>query len=110
MNDGVGMILPEAGTTRVIRFPFVKGLLVQFPFDKFLREKCTEDQWVVKDIYGVEHNVITEGIKYILTKSQFKLSKIFKSFEEYKANFKKYGCHACYCNEERPYVPKAQIN
>ena len=40
MNDGVGMILPEAGTTRVIRFPFVKGLLVQFPFDKFLREKC----------------------------------------------------------------------
>ena len=110
MNDGASMMLPECGTTRVLRAPFLKGLCIAFPFDKFLREKCTPDQWIVKDIYGKEYNIIEDGIKYILTKSCFKLWNRYSSWDEYKANFKKYGCHMCYCNEERPYVPKAQIN
>ena len=69
--DGCGIMLD--GPTRMVRLPFVKGLLVQFPFDKFLRQKCTQDQWWVSDIYGVKHNVILEDIRYIFTKSQFKL-------------------------------------
>lgn len=108
MNDGVGMMLE--GPTRVVRGPFIKGLLVQFPFDKFLKEKCEPEQYVVTDIYGVKHNVIEEGIKYIFTKSQLKMWKYFDSWEQYKENFKKYGCEMCWCNMEDPYAPKAKIN
>ena len=73
LNDGVGMMLPKCGPSRVCRLPFVKGAMISFPFDKFLLEKCTEEQRKVKDIYGVEHDIIQEDIQYILTKSQFKM-------------------------------------
>lgn len=106
--DGCGIMLD--GPTRMVRLPFVKGLLVQFPFDKFLREKCTQDQWWVTDIYGVKHNVILEDIRYIFTKSQFKLYKYYPNWECYKARFKAYGCEAAYCNIEEPYIPKSRIN
>lgn len=106
--DGCGIMLD--GPTRMVRLPFVKGLLVQFPFDKFLREKCTQDQWWVTDIYGVKHNVILEDIRYIFTKSQFKLYKYYPNFECYKARFKAYGCEAAYCNIEESYIPKSRIN
>ena len=106
--DGCGIMLD--GPTRMVRLPFVKGLLVQFPFDKFLREKCTQDQWWVTDIYGVKHNVILEDIRYIFTKSQFKLHKYYPNWECYKARFKAYGCEAAYCNIEEPYIPKSRIN
>lgn len=106
--DGCGIMLD--GPTRMVRLPFVKGLLVQFPFDKFLREKCTQDQWWVTDIYGVKHNVILEDIRYIFTKSQFKLYKYYPNWECYKARFKAYGCEAAYCNIEESYIPKSRIN
>lgn len=108
MNDGVGMM--QTGTTRVIRGPFIKGLMVNFNFHRFLKEKCTEEQWVISDIYGDKHNIIEEDIQYILTKSQFKMAKYYKNWEEYKENFKKYGCTMGWCNMEQPYVPKARIN
>ena len=108
MNDGVGMMID--GPTRVIRGPFIKGLMVQFDFHKFLKEKCSKEQWVVSDIYGTQHNVIEEDIRYILTKSQFKMAKYFTNWDEYKQNFKKYGCTMGWCNMEQPYVPKARIN
>lgn len=106
--DGCGIMLD--GPTRMVRGPWIKGLLVQFPFDKFLREKCTQDQWWVTDIYGIKHNVILEDIRYIFTKSQFKLHKYFPSWECYKARFKAYGCEVAYCNTEEPYIPKSRIN
>ena len=87
MNDGVGMMID--GPTRVIRGPFIKGLMVQFDFHKFLKEKCSKEQWVVSDIYGTQHNVIEEDIRYILTKSQFKMAKYFTNWDEYKQNFKR---------------------
>ena len=108
LNDGVGMMLK--GSTRVLRAPFVKGLLVQFDFHKFLQEKCTPDQWIVSDIYGTEHNIIEEDIQYILTKSQFKMAKYFDNWEQYKENFKKYQCEVGYCNMEAPEVSQAKIN
>ena len=108
LNDGVGLMLK--GSTRVLRAPFVKGLLVQFDFHKFLKEKCTPDQWIVSDIYGTEHNIIEEDIQYILTKSQFKMAKYFDNWEQYKENFKKYQCEVGYCNMEAPEVPQAKIN
>lgn len=105
--DGCGIMLDEK--TRMIRSPWVKGLLVQFPFDKFIQEKCGGEA-IVYDIYGERHDIIAEGIKYIFTKSQFKMAKYYSSWNEYKENFKKYGCEACYCNIEEDYIPKARIN
>lgn len=107
-TDGCGMMLD--GPTRMVRLPWIKGLLVQFPFDKFIQEKCPEGRCVVTDIYGEEHDILAEGIKYIFTKSQFKLAKYFHSWDCYKERFKNNQCEACYCNIEEDYIPKARIN
>lgn len=105
--DGCGIMLDSG--TRMVRMPWIKGLLVTFPFDKFIEEQCNGDG-VITDIYGKEHDVVAEGIRYIFTKSQFKLWKYYPSWECYKAKFKTYGCEACYCNLEDDYIPKAKIN
>ena len=105
--DGCGIMLGEK--TRMVRGPWFKGLLVTFPFDDFIREKCGGEA-VVYDIYGNRHQIIAEGIKYIFTKSQFKMAKYYDSWECYKAKFKNFGCEFCYCNLEEDYIPKARIN
>lgn len=107
-TDGCGMMLD--GPTRMVRLPWIKGLLVQFPFDKFIKEKCPEGKCIVTDIYGEEHDVLEENIKYIFTKSQFKLAKYFHSWNCYKERFKNNKCEACYCNIEEDHIPKARIN
>ena len=107
-TDGCGMMLD--GPTRMCRLPWVKGLMVQFPFDEFIREKCPDGRCIVTDIYGEEHDILAEGIRYIFTKSQFKLHKYFHSWSCYKERFKNNGCEACYCNIEEDYIPKARIN
>lgn len=107
-TDGCGMMLD--GPTRMVRLPWIKGLLVQFPFDKFIQEKCPNGKCIVTDIYGEEHDILAEGIRYIFTKSQFKLAKYFNSWSCYKERFKNNQCEACYCNIEEDYIPKARIN
>ena len=107
-TDGCGMMLD--GPTRMCRLPWVKGLMVQFPFDKFIQEKCPNGRCIITDIYGEEHDILGEGIRYIFTKSQFKLYKYFSSWSCYKERFKNNGCEACYCNIEEGYIPKARIN
>lgn len=106
--DGCGMMLD--GPTRMCRLPFVKGLMVQFPFDEFIKEKCPDGDCVVYDIYGDPHKIIEEDIRYIFTKSQFKLAKYFHSWPCYKERFKNNGCEACYCNMEEDFIPRARIN
>ena len=105
--DGCGIMLGEK--TRMVRGPWIKGLLVEFPFDKFIQEKCGGEA-TVYDIYGDKHNIIAEDIKYIFTKSQFKMAKYYSSWNCYKAKFKNFGCEICYCNIEEDYIPKARIN
>ena len=70
-TDGCGIMLD--GPTRMVRLSWIKGLLVHFPFDEFIREKCPGGKCIVTDIYGEEHDILGEGIKYIFTKSMFKL-------------------------------------
>lgn len=76
----------------------MKGLLAVFPFDRFIREADKQDpsvqHGVVKDIYGVEHDVLKENIQVIFTKSQFKMYKYYSSWGEYIAMYQKYGCTA----------------
>lgn len=106
-TDGCGIMLEDK--TRMVRLPWVKGLLITFPFDRFIEEKCNGEA-IVYDIYGNPHDIIKERIKYIFTKSQFKLWKYYSSWECYKAQFKMHGCEACYCNMEDDFIPNAKIN
>ena len=107
--DGAGIMLPSVSKKNfMIRMPFVKGLLCVFDFVELIKEK----NWnpIVKDIYGIEHDVISEGITIILTKSQFKLYKFYDSWEQYKSFFKKYNCSAGICKIEEDVIPDATIN
>ena len=108
-TDGAGMMLPSVSTKNfMFRAPWIKGLLGVFDFVKFIREHgCSP---VIKDIYGVEHDVIAEGIQIIFTKSQFKMYKYYESWEEYKRFFKEYHCSAGICNIEEDRVKNAKIN
>lgn len=109
--DGCGLVLNDS--TTMIRAPWIKGLLVQFDFRKFIKEHETHpdtNHGVVKDIYGDEHDIIAEDIEYIFTKSQFKLHKAYLSWEQYKTWFKEYGCTAGKTNEEEKEIPNARIN
>ena len=111
-TDGCGMILPFAFNqkqrNKMLRMPWVKGLLGVFDFVAFIRENnCSS---VIQDIYGQEHDVIAEDIQVVLTKSQFKMWKYFSSWQEYRDNFKKYNCLIGYTNEEEDFIKNATIN
>lgn len=113
-TDGCGMILPKFKTSRMVRLPFVKGLLVPFPFDKFIKEHDNGEKrinhGVVKDIYGKEHDILAEGIEVIFTRSQFKMWKFYGSWDQYKEYYKKYGCTAGICNEEEEKIKDCKLN
>ena len=51
-----------------------------------------------------------DDIRVIFIKSQFKMWKYYKSWEEYCENFKKYSCQAGKCNEEEDEIKNAKIN
>lgn len=107
-TDGAGMMLPCMGKNRMVRLPWVKGLLGVFDFVKFIQvNNCSP---IIKDIYGVEHDVIAEGIQIIFTKSQFKMYKYYDSWEQYKEMYKQYGCTAGYTNIEEDRIRDAAIN
>lgn len=114
-TDGCGMILPSVSAKNfMVRAPWIKGLLSPFPFDKYIREANQRDgsrnHALITDIYGVEHNVLTEKIEVIFTKSQFKLWKFYENFAEYQKKFKEHGCTAGKCNIEPTYINRATIN
>lgn len=111
-TDGAGMMLPNAfgveQKNKMVRIPWIKGLLGVFPFDKFIEyHGCSP---IIKDIYGVEHDVIAEDIQVIFTKSQFKLWKYYNSWNDYKDKYKKYNCTAGFTNEEEDRIKNATIN
>lgn len=114
-TDGCGMILPKLTNkkARMIRAPWVKGLLMPFPFDKFIREHRGEhgvEISKITDIYGKEYDIFKDNIQVIFTKSQFKMWKYYNSWDEYKNNFKKYNCEIGYCNEEVDEFKNANFN
>lgn len=62
----------------IFRAPFSKGLLVQFPFHEWAVENGIES---ITDIYGEQHSL--KNIDVILTESQFKMGKYYKSISAY---------------------------
>lgn len=109
-TDGWGMCCSKGWKSKIIRAPWVKGLVTFFDFQGYLREECSQEQWIITDIYGKKWNIILDDIQCILTKSMFKLHKFYSSWEAYKKNFKAYGCYFGCCKVEDDYIPKARIN
>lgn len=108
-TDGAGMILPSLCKRNfMFRAPWVKGLLGVFDFRRFIEEHGYSP--IITDIYGKEHDIIQEDIQIIFTKSQFKMYKFYDSWDEYKDNFKKFGCRAGRCNIEEDRIKNAKIN
>ena len=109
--DGCGIMLDD--TTTMVRLPWIKGLLVKFDFRKFIQEHSFDPNCncgIIKDIYGVTHDIYKENIKYIFTKSQFKMWKYYDSWEQYKSYYKHYHCTAGRINQEEDFIPNARIN
>jgi len=105
-TDGCGMILPKKSKKSfMVRLPWVKGLLVPFPFDKFVNK----ENRIVTDIYGKRHDVVKEKIEVIFTKSQFKMWKYYQSWDEYKSLYKQYSCHASITNVEEDELSSARL-
>jgi hypothetical protein len=114
-TDGCGMVLPRVTKkSMMIRLPWIKGLLVPFPFDKFIREEnkkvASAKFGKVTDIYGKEYDIIKDNIEVILTKSQFKMWKYYSSWDDYKEKYQEHKCHAGKCNEEDDKFSYAKLN
>lgn len=114
-TDGCGMILPRKNKrSMMVRLPWIKGLLIPFPFDKFVRESNRQDNnrkyGLVTDIYGKQHDLLKDGIEVIFTKSQFKMHKYYRDWDEYREKYLKYNCQAGKCNEEESLHTNAKIN
>ena len=114
-TDGCGMVLPSCCARNcMVRLPWIKGLLAVFPFDRFIREADARfpgvSHGLIRDIYGVEHDVLAEGIQVIFTKSQFKMWYYYKSWGEYIRLYALNGCTAGKCNVEESYLPDAKLN
>jgi len=114
-TDGCGMYLPSVSKkAMMVRLPWIKGLLVPFSFDKFIKKtnnnKDGREYGIIKDIYGKSHDILKEGIEVIFTKSQFKMYKYYKDWEQYINNYVEYNCQAGMCNEEEDIIGNAKIN
>lgn len=114
-TDGCGMMLPSVSKKNfMVRLPWVKGLLVAFPFTKFIKDankaNPEKNHAIVKDIYGVEHDIIKEDIQIIFTKSQFKMYKYYESWQQYIEYFKEFNSQAGYCNLEEDRFKNARLN
>jgi hypothetical protein len=126
-TDGCGMILPsKCKKNKMVRLPWIKGLLSPFSFDKIIQDANKNDKnkyyGKVKDIYGKEWDILEDGIEIIFTKSQFKMHKYYPNildkngniikygWDTYKENFKRYGCQASFCNEEEDVFGNVKIS
>ena len=109
-SDGCGIQIVKRKSFQ-IRLPFVKGLMTYGNYKKFC-ENTDGANPIITDLWGKKWNVLKDNVKYIFTKSQFKMWKYYNNIEDengnvlmtgwdvYKACFKCYNCHASYCNEE----------
>lgn len=108
--DGAGICLTSVFSKNTqIRLPWFKGLLCPVNYKKYIEEHedCSTK---VKDIYGKEYDIIEDDIQIIFTKSQFKMWKFYKDWDEYKTYFKKYECTCNKCMEDEDKLKNMRIN
>ena len=114
--DGAGMVLPKAkmvpkelrGKNFMFRGPYFKGLLSSFDYLEFCKEFDAEP--VLKDRWGQLHDLVAEDIQIIFTESQFKLCKLYNSWQEYKDAYKRCGCAFGITQFEEDYLPDKAFN
>lgn len=104
-SDGCGWILPSISSKNFMtRLPWVKGLLTPCPYMDFLdiykKHVPISERYKIKDIYGKEWDLRLDRINVIFSKSQFKMYKYYKSWEQYQEWFKEFNCKANKCNIE----------
>lgn len=69
-----------------ITAPYIKGMVCTFDFVEFAKQK-NNNSYEIVDIYNNKYDV--RDLDMILTKSQFKMYKAYKSTEQYLSNVKK---------------------
>ena len=114
--DGAGMVLPNAdivpvnlrGKNFMFRGPYFKGLLSAFDYIRFCKVHNVEP--VIKDRWGLSHDLIAENIQIIFTESQFKMCKLYSSWYEYKAAYKRCGCQFGITQFEEDEFPDKRYN
>lgn len=107
--DGCGIVDTSiCDKNFMVRMPWVKGLLASFDFKRFIEENNCSSK--VTDIYGKEYDVLDDDIKIILTKSQFKMYKYYKSWDDYIDCFNLYNCECGVCNMESSNISNSRIN
>lgn len=98
--DGAGIICSSLSDKSFqFRMPWFKGLLVPFPISKFINQYKKGD-CKVKDIWNKDWDIVKDDVKIIFTKSQFKMWRMYSSWQEYKDAFIDNGCEASKCKEE----------
>lgn len=107
-TDGCGMMLPSVSTNNFqFRGSYFKGLLVSFDFLRFCRDHNVPA--VIKDVWGLEHDLIKEDIQILFTESTFKMWKYYDSWEDYKRIFKACGAKFGKLNYEEPDPDKIEL-
>lgn len=108
-TDGCGIMLPSVSNVNFMaRGPYIKGLLCVFDVLKFCEEKGVPP--VIKDIWGLEHDLVKENIQILFTKSQFKMWKYYSNWNEYKDIFKKCGAKFGKMKYEEQYIEHSQTS
>ena len=99
-SDGCGWTSPDiADKNYMIRLPWVKGLQTPVDFIRFCDE-FRNGNYKIIDIYGKEWDLKEDNIKYVFSRSQFKMYKYYESWDDYKTKFKENNCKANMCNLE----------
>ena len=108
-GDGVGMMLPTVSRfCKMVRGPWLKGLLAPFDFIRFCAVHGVEP--VIEDIWHKKYDLVKDDIQVIFTESQLKLAGYYDSWDDYKNEFKRCGCMLCHTNFEESYIPDTEIN
>lgn len=121
-SDGCGWILPsESKVNFQFRAPWCKGLLTLCNYLLYC-EKFNNGNYEVVDIYGKTWDLKKDDIKYVFSKSQFKMWKYYPNilnedgtvktygWDTYKENFTKNNCHASKCHEETGDIKLGRFN
>ena len=115
-TDGAGMYLPKTtivpkeliGKNFMFRGAYHKGLLSPFDYLKFCEVNGIEP--ILKDRWGLVHDLVKEDIQIIFCDSQFKLAKLYKSHEEFKEFYKKNGCQFVIAQFDEDWPPDKTMN
>ena len=108
--DGAGIMDASiCKKNRQFRAPWFKGLLVPTYIKRYIKNNVKELK-PIKDVWGNYHDIEKENILIFFTKSQFKLWKMYDSWDDYKSKFKKYNCKACICEEDEEHYKNMHIN